>query len=190
MDKNIVFLGIKHCGKSTQGQLLSARLGRQFLDTDEMLSQSYMREYGSSCGESSPREIMKRHGEEFFRRFEAETIRSYQQKAQPEPVVMALGGGVPCNEFLSTAELKKLGVLVYLAIDVDTAFRRIISHGVPPFLHSSDPYSKFTAIYEKRSPRYCELADITIAVPPDPVKSKLNDDIYNTLIKNKVLKAI
>ena len=33
--RSIILLGIKHCGKSTQGKLLSNHLGCPFFDTDD-----------------------------------------------------------------------------------------------------------------------------------------------------------
>ena len=130
---------------------------------------------------------MQKHGEEFFRRFEAEVIRDFLNTPRAESCVLALGGGLPCNTFLSDAELKALGTLVYLDISPETAYKRIIAGGVPPFLQGSDPHEKFLAMYEKRTPRYRELADIIIAVPENPDAGSLSDFIYNTLLEKKLL---
>ena len=34
LKRSIVLAGIKHCGKSTLGQMLAKRLGRAFIDLD------------------------------------------------------------------------------------------------------------------------------------------------------------
>ncbi|MBR2356855.1 MAG: hypothetical protein IKA65_02340 [Lentisphaeria bacterium] len=190
MSKNIVFLGIKHCGKSTHGKLLAERLDRRFLDTDDMLSMAYQEKFGCPAAEAAPREIMKKHGEEFFRKFEAQVIRDYLEKNRDNGDVLALGGGVPCNDFLSTSELKSLGVMLHLAISADTAFKRIAAGGIPPFLQGDDPYAKFLAMYDKRLPRYNEIADIVINLPEEPVKSEIAELIYNTLKEKKFLENI
>ena len=147
MSRNIVFLGIKHCGKSTHGKLLAERLSRRFLDTDDMLSEAYMKKFSCAAGDATPRAIMKKHGEDFFRRFEAEVIQEYLHGNQKNGDVLALGGGVPCNEYLTTEELKQLGVLLHLAIPADTAFKRIAAGGIPPFLQGEDPFGNFLKLY-------------------------------------------
>ena len=190
MSRNIVFLGIKHCGKSTHGKLLAERLNRRFLDTDDMLSTAYQKKFGCPAAEAVPREIMKKHGEEFFRRFEAQVIRDYLAENKDNGDILALGGGVPCNDFLSTAELKSLGVMLHLAIAADTAFKRIAAGGIPPFLQGDDPYAKFLTMYDKRFPRYNEIADIVIDLPEEPVKSEIAELIYNTLKEKKFLENI
>ena len=189
MAQNIVFAGIKHCGKSTQGRLLAARLNWQFTDSDELLSAAYAGEYGSTLAAAAPREIMKRHGGEFFRQFEAEVIRSWLRENHCN-TVLALGGGVPVNTFLSTAELKALGYWIYLDVAKEIAFDRIMAGGTPPFLAGSDPYGKFLAMFEERSLRYAELADLQIKVPQNIAAEAVHELIAAELIKNKLLNIL
>ena len=59
MSRNIVFLGIKHCGKSTHGKLLAERLNRRFLDTDDMLSEAYMKKFSLLSELSIMEQIVK-----------------------------------------------------------------------------------------------------------------------------------
>ena len=35
--KSIILMGIKHCGKSTQGRLLGGMLSLPFMDTDDVI---------------------------------------------------------------------------------------------------------------------------------------------------------
>lgn len=179
--RNTVFLGIKHCGKSTQGKLLAQRLQQKFFDSDELLSEAYMRKYAADSAEAAPRAIMQKHGEEFFRRFEAEVIRNFLAQKSDQRAVLALGGGVPCNDFLTTEELKALGVMVYLDIAPEEAYKRIAAGGIPPFLAGGDPWKKFQEMYNKRVPRYKVLADVTIRVTADPVPEELNETIFQHL---------
>lgn len=187
MDGNIVFLGIKHCGKSTQGKLLARKLHREFLDTDDMLAAAYMRDFSKNADESTPRAVMRRHGEEFFRKFEAAVISDFLNDPAQKACVIALGGGVASNPFITTDELKKLGTLIFLDIDQDTAFERIAARGIPPFLAGDDPRQKFMQLCEKRIPRCREISDITITVPENPVASDLSDTIYNLLAEKKLI---
>ena len=189
MIQNIVFAGIKHCGKSTHGRLLAARLNWQFADSDELLTAAYIQQYDSDAAAAAPREIMKRHGGEFFRQFEAEVIRDWLRKNHRN-TVLALGGGVPVNSFLSTLELKKLGYWIYLDVAGDIAYERIVAGGIPPFLAGSDPYEKFQAMYEERSLRYAELADLQIKVLQSIAAEKVHELIAAELIKNKLLNIL
>ena len=104
--------------------------------------------------------------------------------------MLALGGAVPCNEYLTTEELKQLGVLLHLAIPADTAFKRIAAGGIPPFLQGEDPFGNFLKLYDKRVPRYNEVADIVINLPDETVKSEVADFIYNSLIENNFLENV
>lgn len=183
----VVFLGVKHCGKSTQGRLLAQKLGCRLQDSDDLMQLKYAAEYNVPPEEATPRKIMQRHGEEFFRRYEADIIREFPQQNGFGNTVLSLGGGVPDNPFLKSAEIKALGTLVYLQIDPDTAYERIAAGGIPPFLAGNDPYGKFLEICQKRMPRCKELADITIQVPENPVAQELADTVFNELKKRNVL---
>jgi len=187
MAENIVFLGIKHCGKSTQGRLLASRLQWDFLDTDEMLEQSYQHQYNCTAAEAAPRAIMQKHGEGFFRRFEAAVIRDFLSEKRQTKAVIALGGGVPCNDFLSIQELKALGTLICLNTDMEVAFKRIAAGGIPPFLQGDDPHKKFMELYRKRMPRYLQIADMVIEANNESAAGILSEKIYNTLLKEKIL---
>lgn len=179
--QNTVFLGIKHCGKSTQGMLLAKRLNRAFIDSDTVLTETYMARYRCAAVEAAPRAIMQKHGEEFFRKFEAEVMRQLIADKDSAPTVLALGGGVPDNPFLEIIELKKLGTMVYLEVAPEVAFKRIAAGGIPPFLAGDDPYGKFQELYKKRSPRYEALADLTVKVEPGTAAPELNEKIYQLL---------
>ena len=187
MSKNIVFLGIKHCGKSTHGKLLARKLAYQFLDTDDMLVQAYKNEFNCQDAEAVPRAIMQKHGEEFFRKFEASVIRDFAAQQQAAPAVIALGGGVPCNDFLSISELKSLGTMVYLSIPLENAFKRIAAGGIPPFLQGDDPKAKFMELCKKRIPRYNETADVIIEITGETAPEIFNEYIYNTLKEKNLI---
>jgi shikimate kinase len=132
----VVFLGVKHCGKSTQAALLAQKLNALLLDSDELLKTKYASEYSVGIEKAAPRAIMQRHGEDFFRRFEAGVIREFLKNKPEKPCVLALGGGVADNAFLTVGELKELGFLIFLKIDPEIAYKRIVAGGLPPFLQS------------------------------------------------------
>ena len=152
--KSPVLVGIKHCGKSTLGKLLASHYGCPFVDSDEELEKYYALRYHAPLG---CREISRQHGGDFFRALEAEVIRNL---ISGEMRVLALGGGAASNPCLRTEDLKALGAIVWLDIADEIAFKRVIQHGVPPFLaDAGDPAARFREINDMRRIRFAEIAD-------------------------------
>ena len=56
--KSIVLMGIKHCGKSTQGKILAKKLELPFFDTDSLIEEMN----GMTC-----RQIYSEKGEAAFK---------------------------------------------------------------------------------------------------------------------------
>ena len=79
-DKNIIFTGFMGTGKTTVGKLLAEKLGRQFIDTDELIEQRQ----GMSIAA-----IFDQLGEPAFREMEANIARELGQK---EGLVISTGG--------------------------------------------------------------------------------------------------
>ena len=73
-------------------------------------------------------------------------------------------------------------MLVYLDVAPRLAFERIAAGGIPPFLAGEDPRGKFMDLFEKRTPRFREIADITVKVPAEPVAEDLCGVIYKELV--------
>ncbi len=173
---SIVLGGMKHCGKSTHGRALAGKLGCEFADTDTLLEELYRERTGEAL---SVREIYRKRGGDFFRRFEADII-SILAAAKPRDRVIALGGGVPANGFVKEDDLRALGRFVYIAIDGETAFRRVVSGGLPPFLeNASDPRRAFEELYRERDAFYRKYASDIIAVDGDEEKTAVTAKILN-----------
>ncbi len=161
--RSIVLGGMKHCGKSTHAAKLADLLCCKFLDTDTLLEALYYERNGERL---NSREIYRTEGEEFFRRLEAEviTILATESPLVPRRVI-ALGGGVPANPFIVVDELKSLGVFIYLAIDSDVAFSRVLSRGLPPFLQDKEnPREAFAQLYAQRDKFYRNYADAILTI--------------------------
>ena len=95
---NIVLIGMRGSGKTAIGKLLAKRLGKQFIEMDELIVQR--------LGQSIP-EIVNRYGWEKFRDTEEEITR---EVAGLDNVINATGGGVVTREE-NIRELKKKGKL-------------------------------------------------------------------------------
>lgn len=83
--RNIVLIGMPSSGKSTVGAMIAARLGREFIDTDDLIIRK--------AGMSIP-EIFAKHGEGAFRSLESDIIAGL---AQFQGKVIATGGGAVLN---------------------------------------------------------------------------------------------
>jgi len=79
-NKNIIFTGFMGTGKTTVGKLLAEKMGRQFIDTDELIEERQ--------GMSIP-DIFDRLGEPAFRKMEADIARELGQKTG---LVISTGG--------------------------------------------------------------------------------------------------
>ena len=165
---NIVICGMKHCGKSTHGEFIAGKLSCPFVDTDDLLEKRFFELENNPL---NSREIYNLHGEDYFRKLEAEVIHALINDAdEHKSQVIALGGGVPSNPNIGS-ELKKLGHFVFLKSKPEILFKRIARKGLPDFLKGENPYEKFLKLYSERERRYIELSDLTIEFSEDvPVR--------------------
>lgn len=111
---NIVLLGYMGCGKSTIGRKLAERLKLRFFDLDELIEEQEGQQIS---------ELFASKGELYFRKTEAEVLRSFV--AEHDNFVLALGGGTPCYannmDFLLEQHLKT----VYLKAQLKTLVERL-----------------------------------------------------------------
>ncbi len=102
----------------------------------------------------SPRQIYKKYGEETLRIYEGKIL----NLINAQDAVLALGGGTLTNEH-SALEAKKLGPLIYLKIDNQVIFQRLLNRKPKP-LYLNDIGNLIT----KRIPLYEKYADYTLQV--------------------------
>ena len=61
--------------------------------------------------------------------------------------------------------LKQLGLVVFINVDIEFAWERVITNGVPAYLEQeSDPAAVFAEMSRKRIEFYAGNADITVDV--------------------------
>ena len=170
INKSIILVGIKHCGKSTQGKALALKLGVAFFDTDIVIEEL--------TGKSA-REIYNTEGKDSFLSAEQTACRHLNSIIKSKPSVIATGGGICDNEealrFLNTNS-----VFVYLCIDEETAVKRILNeaktdgekitdvNSLPSYIAKKNPSTIsdvrtfFHSFYTERTKKYEMLADFTI----------------------------
>lgn len=133
---NLILFGFKGCGKTHFGRLLARKMGRPFIDTDDLIGER-------------PKELYKKLGREEFRALEKRAL----QTIKVEGAVIAVGGGTvldPENVEL----LQKLGQLVYLRTDAGKLKERIFKGELPAFLEGEDPEGAFWQMIREREPIY------------------------------------
>lgn len=116
--KTIVLMGIKHCGKSTQGKIISQKLGLPFYDTDDVIT---------LLTGKTPREIYTEKGAEGFMEAEKNACEYVKNETalKNKNAVIATGGGI-CNNAQAVEILKSFGTLVYLDIEEKIATARVL----------------------------------------------------------------
>ena len=144
---NVVLVGFMGAGKSAVGRLLARRLGRCFVETDDMI---VARE-----GRSIP-EIFTQRGEPYFRALEEEALDLLRLKSHD---VISTGGGLPCREGRPEA-LRALGTVIWLAGDFATLYERAQRAGARPML-TSRSREEADALYRARMPYYAR-AHVTV----------------------------
>lgn len=201
---SIILLGIKHCGKSTQGKLLAKYFNCPFFDTDD--------EVEVLTGKS-PRQIYTEQGKEAFLEAEklaceklSEKIPGQAQKdglqadSKNVACVIATGGGI-CNNPAALEVLHKLGTFVFLNADEKTAANRIVweikydSDGkmknLPAYIANKNPKNVkevraiFHDFYTERQKIYEGLCDIEVKMEHSSSKSENMERILNNLKDEK-----
>lgn len=169
MSQGIILLGIKHCGKSTLGQLLGKRFKCPFFDTDNVITEMTGK---------TPREIYQQQGAEAFMEAEARAcdyLGRYLASLGEDEYVIATGGGI-CNNQQALDSLHKLGFFLFLEVPEKVAAQRIIDEiqwedgvmkNLPAYIEQENPSSPddvariFSRFYQQRSSQYRKLAQIT-----------------------------
>ncbi|MFD5752285.1 shikimate kinase [Streptomyces sp. NPDC127033] len=144
----VVLVGPMGVGKSTVGELLAARLGTAFRDSDADIVSAQGR---------SIAEIFVDDGESHFRELERAAVR---RALAEHPGVLALGGGAVLDA-ATRAELTGLPV-VYLSMEVAEAARRTGLNTARPLL-AVNPRQQWKKLMEGRRHLYTEVARVCVA---------------------------
>lgn len=143
--RHLALIGFMGAGKSTAGADVANRIGRPFLDIDKVIE----------AREGMPvSRIFEERGEAAFRALEVET--TVAALADPDPAVIALGGGAVGSEAIRDA-LAAHALTVLLDVSLNDAWRRC-QNGLRPLARD---WSRFEQLYESRQPLYRGAADVT-----------------------------
>jgi len=151
--QNITLTGFMGTGKSTTGQLLAARLGREFVDMDDRL----VAHFGKPIAD-----VFAQEGEAVFRTAEA---RLCQELAGQSGLVIATGGGALVNSENREA-LAASGPVICLTADAETIIQRVEAATDRPLLPGgrAEKLANIEHLLAKRRGAY---GSIPLQVPTD-----------------------
>lgn len=147
MANNVILVGFMGAGKSSVGRLVAKRLGRCFVETDDMIT--------AIEGRPIPA-IFAERGEAHFRALEDKVLGLLALK---DGEVIATGGGMPCREGRPEA-LRALGTVVWLSGEFPTLYERALRGGDRPML-AGRSRDDVEALYRSRVPYY-QQAHLTV----------------------------
>jgi len=153
-------VGMMGAGKTTVGRRLAPRLGLPFFDADAEIEKAA----GMSVSE-----LFQQHGEESFRRGEAQII---NRLLDGPPHVLATGGGALLNPD-TRAMIAAKATSIWLRAEMDTILIRATRRGTRPLLKTGDPRETLTRLLAEREPLYAK-ADIQIDSQPGPHSNTVN----------------
>ena len=135
-DKKIYLCGFMASGKTTVGKALSKNLNIDYVDTDELLVETY----GQSISD-----IFEKYGEDYFRDLEHNIAK---KTADMKCGVVSTGGGM-------------LTFIICLVRDFDVIYQEIKSDKRRP-LAQTKTKAELRDMYEKRISKYQKYADYTV----------------------------
>jgi shikimate kinase len=147
--KHLVLIGLMGAGKTTVGKECAARLGREFVDTDDVVI---------ALAGVSIDEIFRAGGEARFRELERAAVADVC--ASPAALVIGSGGGAVLDPE-NRRQLRAAGVVVWLRAPVAVLAVRVGSGATRPLL-AGDPAGALARLDKLREPVYEAVAHCTV----------------------------
>jgi shikimate kinase len=147
---HVVLVGMMGAGKTTVGQVVAARLGRRFVDSDELIE--------ARTGQTV-REIFETAGEPAFRALETEAL--IEALDDPTPLVIAAAGGVVLRPENRAALERSDALVVWLSADPAVLADRVRVGDHRPLL-GDDPEAVLRRLAPARKEWYEEVADAVV----------------------------
>ncbi len=140
-----MLVGLMGAGKTTVGRICAERMGRPFVDTDEVVE---------SLAHATVAEIFATDGEGRFRELERQVIADVV--ASPEALVVACGGGSVVDP-QNRRRLRAAGRVVWLRAQPAVLHERV-GDGVGRPLIATEPLSTLERLAATREAAYTEVA--------------------------------
>lgn len=163
LKRSLVLTGLKHSGKTTLGTLAAKHWNIPFRDLDDWLldlAQKDLTPPPQNC-----RDLYRRNPGQ-FQKFEAMAMTEASTLMEHKSIVLSLGGGAGENPAVTAMVRDQadrgLLIRIYLMVEEEILYRRILAGGIPPFLEGPDPRQTWHRLYDKRHGLYAAEADITL----------------------------
>jgi len=166
MGNNVYIVGFMGTGKSTVGRIVSNRLKRQFVETDDVIEKKEAMKIT---------DIFSKRGEKYFRNIEKKVLRDISTR---DNLIVSCGGGLMIDE-ANVSLMKETGVIVCLLADYKTIYYRVKKDKTRPLLNVPHPIKKIKELLKVRAPFY-EKADIfidTTNISPGNVATRIIDSL-------------
>jgi shikimate kinase len=147
--QNIILIGPMGSGKSTIGNILAKKLGRDFQDSDHFIE--------NRTGVDIAR-IFDIEGETGFRDRESYALEDLLGQNNQ---VVATGGGSVLRE-KNQALLRSKGYIIFLDTSVNQQMQRLRRDKKRPLLQTENPRERLEALFDARRPIYLDLADLAV----------------------------
>jgi shikimate kinase len=148
--RHLVLVGLMGAGKTTVGQRCAELLGRDFLDTDELVV--------ASAGVPFD-DIWAAEGEQGFRA--RERVAVADAVASPVPLVISCGGGAVLDADNRRA-LRSRGVVVWLVASSTELASRLVHDDSRPLLEGRDKTATLERLGLQREPAYEAAAHLRV----------------------------
>ncbi len=145
MEPNLVLTGFMGTGKTTVGQLIAQRLGREFVDTDRWIEER---------AGKAVQAIFAEDGEDRFRAWEAEACEAL---SEPRGLIIATGGWALGPQHNREA-MQRGGCVICLWAEPETILARLQGVDDRPMLWSDDRAAKLRALLKQREEVYRSFA--------------------------------
>lgn len=150
--RHLVLVGLMASGKSSVGRVLSERLGRPLVDTDEVIQ--------DRTGQTV-RQLWESGGEAAYRALESEVV--LEVLARSTPVVLAAPGGVVLDPSVRTVLVGDTVATVWLRAQVATLVRRVRPDDHRPLL-GAHPAEVLAQMAVERSSLLAGVCDVVVDV--------------------------
>lgn len=166
--KNIFIVGAMGSGKSSIGKLLAQSCQMQFLDTDYEIEQNSKYDITT---------IFEKFGEEEFRNKETGLL---ENLSRVENHIIATGGGIILKQE-NIDIMKKIGLIVFLDINLQAQLKRVKYRKHRPLLKNTDLEKKLKDLKSERDPIYNTISDYIIDVSGKD-KNTVVEEIKNKIV--------
>jgi shikimate kinase len=165
--QNIILIGPMGSGKSTIGNLIAKKLGRDFRDSDHFIEER--------TGVDIAR-IFDVEGETGFRDRESKALKDLL--GQNDQIIATGGGSVLRKE--NQALLRSRGYIVFLDTSVNQQLQRLRRDKKRPLLQTENPRQQLESLFEARHSICLDLADLSVKTDRKLAR-KLASDIISQL---------